>query len=534
MARKKPKLTLCMVVRNEELLLPRCLESVKDLVDEMIIVDTGSTDRTVQIAEQAGAIVIHEPWEQNFSKPINRALREAKGEWILRLDGDEELVAEDKGKLRKLMTDPKGEGYILSIISLLNDQNVVEEEVSSFIRVFRNRPEYVYEGLIHEQVILSIYRRDPNAVVKSTDVRIKHYGYLKEISDAKDKGNRNREITLEAIKREPDNGFLRFYMGVEYRRSNEREQAAVQFVEAMKMLDPKMPWASRCIQAYTTVLMELGIWDQAMSVVEEGIRLYSDYTDLVYLRGVIHHQRGDHLAAVSDFAKCIAMGDPVGLNYVVSKGIGGYKSYYALGLAYRTLGKYEEAVAAYEKSYQLFSTRSGPLYEIAAIQQNRQSILWLCQYLENIMPQQKKEKYPVIADILLSLREYEAAEKYIAEMVSHDPNYQFHYLLGGCYRKRGAYKDAIRQLSEIPVTSPYYVEANLHLYVCYQYESEPEKAKDVLLQLNGDENVFSRLSLLFLEDSKDILTQGVRRFPEVKSLSTELAKIEEAIQYVGK
>ncbi|MDQ8738632.1 glycosyltransferase [Paenibacillus sp. LHD-38] len=534
MAKKKPKLTLCMVVRNEELLLPRCLESVKDLADEMIIVDTGSTDRTVQIAEQAGAIVFHEPWEQNFSKPLNRALREAKGEWILRLDGDEELIAEDKGKLRKLMIDPRAEGYIFSIISLLNDQNVVEEEVSSFIRLYRNRPEYVYEGLIHEQVIPSIYRRDPKAVIKSADVRIKHYGYLKEISDAKNKGKRNLEITLEAIKCEPDNGYLRFYMGVEYRRQNEREQSAAQFAEAMKRFDPKLPWASRCIQAHTTVLMELGLWDQAMSVAQEGIRFYPDYTDLVYLRGVIHHQQGDQLAAVSDFSTCIAMGDPVGLNYVVSKGIGGYKSYYALGLAYRTLGRNEEAVTAYENSYKLFPTRSVPLYEIATIQHNVQSPPWIGDYLEKIMPQPNMEKYPVIADILLSLREYESAEKFIAAMVNHDPNYQFRYLLGGCYRKRGAYNDAIRELSQIPVSSPYYVEARLHLYACYQYENEPEKAKDVLLQLNGDENLFSRLALLFLEDSKDILVRGGRRFPEVKSLSKELEKIEEAIQYVGK
>ncbi|WP_410515172.1 glycosyltransferase [Paenibacillus sp. BR2-3] len=522
-----------MVVRNEELFLPRCLESVKELVDEIIIVDTGSTDRTIQIAEQAGAIVIQEPWEQNFSKPINRSLREAKGEWIIRLDGDEELVAEDKGKLRKLMSDPKAEGYILPIISLLNDQNVVEEEVSSFIRLFRNRPEYVYEGLIHEQVIPSIYRRNPNAIIKSADVRIKHYGYLKEISDAKDKGKRNREITLEAIKREPDNGFLRFYMGVEYRRQNEREQAVVHFAEAMKMLDPKLPWAPRCLQAYTTVLMELGLWDQAMSVVEEGIGLYPDYTDLVYLSGVIHHQRGDHSTAVSDFSKCIAMGDPIGLNYVVSKGIGGYKSYYALGLAYRSMGKVKEAVSAYEKSYQLFPARSAPLYEIAAIQLNRQSAIWIGEYLETIMPQPKKDKYPVIADILLSLRRYEAAEKYMAEMVNHDPNYQFRYLLGGCYRKRGAYEEAIQQLSEIPVSSLYYVEARLHLYACYKYQNEHEKAKEIFVQLNADEAVFSKLSLLFLEDSKDILSEGVRRFPEVRSLSIELAKIEEAIKYVG-
>ncbi|CAM4332774.1 glycosyltransferase [Paenibacillus alkaliterrae] len=534
MANKKPKLTLCMVVRNEELLLPRCLESVKDLADEMIIVDTGSTDRTIQIAEQAGAIVIQEPWEQNFSKPLNRALREAKGEWILRLDGDEELVAEDKGKLRKIMTDPRVEGYILPIISLLNDQNVVEEEVSSFIRLYRNRPDYVYEGLIHEQVIPSIYRRDPKAVIKSADVRIKHYGYLKEISDAKNKGKRNLEITLEAIKREPDNGYLRFYMGVEYRRQNERNLAAVQFAEAMRRIDPKLPWASRCVQAYTTVLMELGLWEQAMSIAEEGIRLYPDYTDLVYLRGVIHHQQGNPLAAVSDFSKCIAMGDPAGLNYVVSKGIGGYKSYYALGLAYRTLGKNEEAVAAYEKSYKLFPARPVPLYDIAAIQLNQQPSPWIGQYLENMMSQPNKEKYPVIADILLSLREYEAAEKYIAEMANHDPHYQFRYLLGGCYRKRCAYKDAIRELSKVPVSSPYYTEARLHLCACYQYENEAEKAKDVLLQLNGDENLFARLSLLFLEDSKDILTRGVRRFPEVKSLSKELEKIEEAILHVGK
>src|SRR3972149_2146143 len=103
---RNPTLSLCMIVKNEEKFLPACLESVKGHVDEIIIVDTGSTDRTVEIAESYNAKIYHHPWKNSFSKARNYSLKYATCDWILILDADEEIVKKDAHKLRKVIKDP--------------------------------------------------------------------------------------------------------------------------------------------------------------------------------------------------------------------------------------------------------------------------------------------------------------------------------------------------------------------------------------------------------------------------------------------
>jgi len=95
-----PTLSLCMIVKNEELHLARCLKSVRGLADEMILVDTGSTDRTVEVARSYGARVFHFTWQDDFSLARNHSLEAASGEWILVLDADESIAARDHGRIR--------------------------------------------------------------------------------------------------------------------------------------------------------------------------------------------------------------------------------------------------------------------------------------------------------------------------------------------------------------------------------------------------------------------------------------------------
>ena len=99
--KKDVKISACMMVKNEEEMLPRCLNSIKHLIDELIVVDTGSTDKTIEIAESFGAKIYHHPWENNFSKHRNQSLGYATGDWILLVDADEELNAYH---LKKRMT----------------------------------------------------------------------------------------------------------------------------------------------------------------------------------------------------------------------------------------------------------------------------------------------------------------------------------------------------------------------------------------------------------------------------------------------
>ena len=114
-------ISACMIVKNEEKLLPTCLKSIKDYVDEIVIVDTGSTDQTVSIAESFGARVYHHPWENNFSKHRNQSFSYAKGDWIFYIDADEELLPGSGDALRAaILTDEDVDALVVTLQCIFN------------------------------------------------------------------------------------------------------------------------------------------------------------------------------------------------------------------------------------------------------------------------------------------------------------------------------------------------------------------------------------------------------------------------------
>ena len=115
------RLSLCLIAKNEEALLPGCLESVRGHVDDIVLVDTGSTDRTMAIAREAGATVLERPWDDDFSAPRNLAARHARGEWILMLDADERLAP---GAGRALERAVKRGGFDVGMVRLHNAARV--------------------------------------------------------------------------------------------------------------------------------------------------------------------------------------------------------------------------------------------------------------------------------------------------------------------------------------------------------------------------------------------------------------------------
>ncbi len=205
-------LSVCMIARNEEECLERCLQSVRGVVDEIVFVDTGSTDRTVEIARRFGARVFHFAWTGSFAEARNVSLRQATGDWLLMLDADEELAPADSARLKALLTSEDVEAYILNQVSYLGQEPGTEVEVVPRVLLFRNRSEYHFTGAIHEQVTDSIQAARTEARIVPSGVSILHYGYLEHRVRQKDR--RNTEILLRELQKAPDNGYLRFQLGV--------------------------------------------------------------------------------------------------------------------------------------------------------------------------------------------------------------------------------------------------------------------------------------------------------------------------------
>lgn len=188
-------LSLSMIVKNEEKHLERCLNSVQDVADEIIIVDTGSNDRTVEIAKSFGAKVFYFNWINDFSAARNFSLSKCTGNWVLYLDADEELKAESVEELRKFKNHQPA-GVNCSVRSFGTEKT--GEGVFRYPRLFPRAEEIQFSGKVHEQIIDSLISL--NLPIIESNIEIIHYGYALDEAELKNKKERNLSILLSAEK----------------------------------------------------------------------------------------------------------------------------------------------------------------------------------------------------------------------------------------------------------------------------------------------------------------------------------------------
>jgi GT2 family glycosyltransferase/serine/threonine protein kinase/tetratricopeptide (TPR) repeat protein len=235
---KNPRLTVCLITKNEENFLEQCLQSVRDVAHQIIVVDTGSTDRTVEIAKKFNAQVHSFPWNDDFSAARNEALRHATGDWVLSLDADEELLPEHHATLLREMQAPEALGYRLPII----DKGREREGRNHVPRLFRNAPGLFFVGRIHEQVFSSLAARGEEWGLTSVigQTALLHHGYQKEVMVSRDKVARNLRLLQLALEDMPGDTNLLMNLGLEEVRSGHLKAGLDQYIEALNGMS-KLP-----------------------------------------------------------------------------------------------------------------------------------------------------------------------------------------------------------------------------------------------------------------------------------------------------
>ncbi len=232
------RLSVCLIVRNEEQFLDRCLESVRGLATQIVVVDTGSTDGTVAIARRHQAEVYEFAWCDDFSAARNAALEHVTGDWVLFLDADEELEAADRGKLTQLMAKPAVLAYRLPMI----DEGREAEGVNYVPRLYRNAPGLFYVGRVHEQVFSSVEVRRAEWGLENElgDATLRHHGYAKELVASRDKIARNLRLLEMAIEELPDEPNLLMNLGLELVRAGREAEGLERYQEAFEAM-AKLP-----------------------------------------------------------------------------------------------------------------------------------------------------------------------------------------------------------------------------------------------------------------------------------------------------
>ena len=275
-------LSLCMIVKNEQQVLAKCLNSVKDIVDEIIITDTGSTDNTVRIAQEFTDKIYHFKWNNNFSEARNYAKSHATSKWILVLDADEFVDRDNLLNVKNNIINDRVDydGYTVDIYNFLgyNGEQMVQHKN---IRIYKNDPSIYFKRSIHEQLTKS----NGNMAISESGLLIYHSGYLSKIVENKDKKHRNRKLLEREIAFSENKSFDYFNMANECFVSEDMKEAAI-FYEKAYNLKSEMndAWIPLTLVNWGSCLIILKRFKEAIHVLEIGEKLWENAPEFIYLK----------------------------------------------------------------------------------------------------------------------------------------------------------------------------------------------------------------------------------------------------------
>lgn len=348
-----PDICLCMIVRNEEKNLPRCLQSVKSVVREIVIVDTGSTDRTKSIAQSFDAQIYDFAWTDNFADARNFSLEHSRGDWNLWMDADEELCMADVPALRALMSEEERDLIAVPMVhyygSLPADD--ARAHLSASYRLFRAHRGIRFTGSIHEHLDLSkikIPESNGNNMLK-----LLHYGYMEEEVAEREKGRRNLRLLLAELGKNPANPWLHYHIACEYCRQESFREAFLECDTAIKgFLEKELLPPSLVYKLKYDILIKTGNTGAAWPGIEKAVALYPDYVDLSYYMGIILLMNKQYDRAVEAFKYCLGLGED-NPRYLILRGTGSFFALYHLGICYQAMRQDAPAAAAFAESLAL-------------------------------------------------------------------------------------------------------------------------------------------------------------------------------------
>lgn len=350
------KISLCMIVKDEEKLLPQCLASVRDQVDEIIVVDTGSTDKTVTIAEEFGAKIYHHPWENDFSKHRNQSISYATGDWIFILDADEvfqyaggRTLKDDVAKATEACCD----SMAMRVMNSASDSR--ETICSDSIRLFQNNGKIRYVGIVHNNLV-------GYGHIGLSANQIVHFGYDLGDGMARKKFERTATLLKKQIAENDSDAGAHMHLGCSYASLDLLDDSLNEALIAVDLVESqgiKNPLYVRAYYGAVRALILQERLDEASDLCMKAINRFGDQVDILAALTMISFQKkewsnvleyGNHyLKKLADYksfkSECVMVN-------VTTYG-DSWKIYGWLGTAKLYLREAEEANALYQKAIQL-------------------------------------------------------------------------------------------------------------------------------------------------------------------------------------
>ncbi len=284
-----PLLSVCMIVRNEQKLLPGCLQSIRDVADEIIVLDTGSDDDTREIAREYGAKVHEHPWQHDFSLHRNQVLALASGEWVLSIDADERLQPESAAILRELLAQTPDDICGLRVqIQDFNARGGINYTIR-YPRLYRRIDGVYYDGIVHNQVHI------PGKTIDAPII-IRHLGYDLDRKTMRRKFKRTVSLLRKQIRTRPDDPQPYFYLANTYSHYERHEKAVFFARKTIELVQDGWRSALPFLPIWHTLatsLIALQDLAGAREACAEALSHKQDYLDAWYVLGRIGFLAGD-------------------------------------------------------------------------------------------------------------------------------------------------------------------------------------------------------------------------------------------------
>ena len=336
------RLVLVMIARDEAAVIARALESARPHVDAMIVLDTGSTDATREIAQAAGARVEGFAWRDDFAAARNAALSHSDGDWNLVLDADEWI--EDGAQALGPQSLPAAGGGFLGEVKVASRIDMAGTEGVGQAWIPRVLPRGVrYEGRIHEQPVSALPRRRLALVIG-------HDGYLPD--NLARKGDRNEVLLKQAIEAAPQDAYLWFQLAKEHQARDRPGDAANCFTEALRLAPPDAGYRHPLVVRALMALKASGRVGEALTLADAEVGDWLESPDFYFTIGDLYLEAAslepdralNHFLPVVELAwkRCLEIGERPDLEGAVA-GRGGYMAAHNLAVFYETLGRDAQA-----------------------------------------------------------------------------------------------------------------------------------------------------------------------------------------------
>ena len=350
------RLSLTMIVKNEEKHLARCLDSVKHIVDEMIIADTGSNDRTIEIAKSFGACVYDFKWINDFSAARNFSFEKSSGDWNLVLDADEYITNDCRDTIRQFIKSGPAIGKISRTDCFYRDSEL-QHRVTHLSRL---APKTVYyEGKVHEQLVSDLTRIN-------LDVEVFHDGYLEA-----GKAERNLAILFSELDERPSDPYLLYQIASTLFASSDYARADRYFREFYENAPVYANYRYSGVVSYIYNNIALKKFEEGLQIIDNEKDKLNELPDFHFVCGIFYMELvlsdvGKHIKYLpfieQEYLKCLQIGETKVFDSVV--GTGSFCAAYNLGAYYEVSGNASKALQYYSLSRKWGYEKAGERLDI--------------------------------------------------------------------------------------------------------------------------------------------------------------------------